>query len=805
MKKYIILLFLSISCTWVSFAQTIKITDNTTMQALANVAIFSISPKAAVITNWDGEADLSLFKQADSIQMTHLSYNTKIFSYAELAALNFKVALIEKSFSLDELVVSASRFEEKLQDVAQPIQVIKSKELAFVNQQSSANVLENSGNIMVQKSQLGGGSPVIRGFETNKVLIVVDGVRMNNAIYRGGHLQNVITLDNSMMEKMEIVFGPGSVVYGSDALGGVIHFYSKNPVLSETDATLVKANAFTRYSSVVNEKTGHVDFSIAGKKFGSLTSITYSDFGDLMQGKNRSSEYPDFGKREFYVERINGRDSVLVNENVNLQKQSGYKQYDLLQKFMFKQSDKISHTLNFQYSTTSDIPRYDRLTQLSGSNPKYGEWYYGPQDRLFASYSLNLKNDKGLYDDARVVLGYQNIVESRNNRKFRNDHINHRKETVDIFTLNVDLAKKLNRHEIRYGIDAWTNDVNSEAIQENIVSGETVPTDTRYPDGGSVMQSVAGYLTHTFEINDQFILTDGLRLNHIRLHSEFDNTSFFPFPFNEVTQNNTALNGNLGLIYMPEKTWRFTLLGSTGFRAPNVDDLSKVFESVPGTVIVPNPNLRPEYTYNAEVGISKRIKEEITVGGTAYYTWYRNAITTNKGTFNGQDAIMYEGVMSQVTMNVNAAEAFIYGFNAYLNVDVTDHFTIANNVTYTFGRIKTDTSNYPLDHISPLFGKTSFNLKVNKFRGEFSVLYSGAKATADYNLLGEDNQSNSADPINGYMPAWMTLNLRTAYQITQNIQFQFAIENILDRNYRVFASNISAPGRNIVLTLRGTF
>ena len=418
---------------------------------------------------------------------------------------------------------------------------------------------------------------------------------------------------------------------------------------------------------------------------------------------------------------------------------------------------------------------------------------------------MNLKNDKGLYDDARVVLGYQNIVESRNNRKFRNDHINHRKETVDIFTLNVDLAKKLNRHEIRYGIDAWTNDVNSEAIQENIVSGETVPTDTRYPDGGSVMQSVAGYLTHTFEINDQFILTDGLRLNHIRLHSEFDNTSFFPFPFNEVTQNNTALNGNLGLIYMPEKTWRFTLLGSTGFRAPNVDDLSKVFESVPGTVIVPNPNLRPEYTYNAEVGISKRIKEEITVGGTAYYTWYRNAITTNKGTFNGQDAIMYEGVMSQVTMNVNAAEAFIYGFNAYLNVDVTDNFTIANNVTYTFGRIKTDTTNYPLDHISPLFGKTSFNLKVNKFRGEFSVLYSGAKATADYNLLGEDNQSNSADPINGYMPAWMTLNLRTAYQITQNIQFQFAVENILDRNYRVFASNISATGRNIVLTLRGTF
>lgn len=790
---------------WTSFAQTVKITDISTLQPLSNVAIFSASPDVSTITNGNGEADLSAFSKADRILITHLGYNTKIFSFDELALLNFRVSLIEKSFSLDEIVVSASRFEEKIEDVAQPIQIIKSKELAFVNQQTSANVLENSGSIMVQKSQLGGGSPVIRGFETNKVLMVVDGVRMNNAIYRGGHLQNIITLDNTMMEKVELVFGPGSVVYGSDALGGVIHFYSKNPVFSETDKPLVKVNAFTRYSSAYTEKTGHFDVGIATKNFGSLSSFTISDFGDLMQGKNRSDEYPDFGKRDFYVERINGVDLMMVNDNVNLQKQSGYKQYDFLQKFMYRPNEKISHIFNLQYSTTSDIPRYDRLTQLSESLPKYGEWYYGPQKRLFTSYTLNLLNDKGLYDNARLVVGYQNIEESRNDRRFNSNLLSHRTEQVDILTINVDLAKKIKRNEIRYGIDAWYNYVNSTAFQEDIVSGDLASLDTRYPDGGSSMQSIAGYLTHTFEMNDKFIITDGIRLNVIKLHSKFDNTTFFPFPFDEVTQNNTALNGNLGLIYMPGRDWRFTLIGSSGFRAPNVDDLSKVFESVPGTVILPNPDLKPEYTYNAEIGISKSVAEKVTLGATVYYTWYRDAITTNKGTFNGQDSIMYEGVLSQVTMNVNAAEAYIYGFNVYLNADITDHFRITNTINYTYGRIKTDTTDYPLDHISPLFGKSSLNLHLNKFRGELSVMYSGAKRSEDYNLLGEDNQSNSADPIHGYMPAWAILNLRTAYQFSEKIQLQFAIENIFDRNYRVFASNISSPGRNIVLTLRGTF
>ena len=806
MKKNIFLILAGLLFPLGSFTQIITIIDNTTLQPIPEVIIRAEGSTTSIITNAKGQADISSLKGSAKIGFIHVNYITKFFSYEELVAAQFKIALSEKAFSLDEVVVSVNRSEEPAGDIAQPVEIITSKDLAFQNAQNSGDALQNTGNVFVQKSQQGGGSPIIRGFETNKVLMVVDGVRMNNAIYRGGHIQNIITLDNSMMDKIEIVYGPGSVMYGSDALGGVMHFYTKNPVLS-SDGIFVKGNVFTRFATANMEKTGHFDFSIGGKKFASLTSFTFSDFGDMRMGYNQSPAYTTFGLRTFYVERINGSDSMIINPDQHIQKLSGYSQYDIMQKFLFKQNDKVTHLLNLQYSTSSNINRYDRLTEMTSSGfPKFAQWYYGPQTRMFASYTLSLKSDTGIYDNARIIIAYQAIEESRNDRKFNKDEFNHRKENLDIITLNVDFSKKINRHELHYGLEGWYNKVNSAAYQENIsIPGSSFPLDTRYPDGGSTMMSIAAYFSHTFEINEKFILTDGIRVNNVQLNSSWSDSTFFPFPFNSVKQNNTSVNGSLGAIIMPGGGWRFTILGSTGYRAPNVDDLTKVFESVAGSIVVPNPDLKPEYTYNADLGISKTINDKTILGADAYYTSYKNAITTANGTFNGADSIMYEGTLSQVKTSVNSAEAYIYGVSIYLKSDVTENFSITSNLNYTYGRIKTDTTDYPLDHVAPIFGKTSLTLKVNKFRGEFYAMYSGAKKSSDYNLIGEDNAFYSTDKINGYMPAWITINIRAAYQFNKYIQLQMSLENILDQNYRVYASNINAAGRNLVVTLRGTF
>ncbi|MBU2018042.1 MAG: TonB-dependent receptor [Bacteroidetes bacterium] len=792
-----------------AFSQDLYITNNTNLQPIKNAKVELVLKGLTTKTfnsNAKGLVELTGVLEAESnsvmVFISANNYADKLISYADLKSLNFKVSLFEKMNELDEVVVSANKFEEKKGDVSQKIQVLSATELENMNQTSMADVLSNSGNVMVQKSQLGGGSPIIRGFETNRVLMVVDGVRLNNAIYRGGHLQNIITMDNATMDRVEIVYGPGSVIYGSDALGGVMHFYTKNPQLSTTDKALVTGSAFGRFTSANSGTAEHVDISVAGKRFGSLTSFTYSDFGDLRQGAVRNPFYSTFGNRSFYVDRVDGKDSAFVNLDTNLQVKSGYSQVDFLQKFTYIQNENVEHRLNFQYSTSSDIPRYDRLTQVSGGKPKFAEWYYGPQERLFASYTLLLTGKTLLYDEARIILGYQGIEESRNDRRFQKNFLNQQIENVSVYSLNADFEKRIGKHEIRYGVEGYYNDVKSRAFTEDIVADTTAPISTRYPDGGSKMQSAAIYVTDAFELNEKLILNAGVRGTYVGLGANFVDQTFFPFPYSSINQSNVALNGNVGLVYRPTKDWRFTLLGSTGFRAPNVDDLTKVFDSQPGNVIVPNPSLKPEYIYNGEVGVSKTFYNRITISATGYASFLENALTVQKGQFNGQDSILYKGQLSQVTTTTNSAQAYVYGFEGGISGNLTERLSIFGTLNHTYGRIVTDTTDQPLDHIPPTFGKMGFSFKINKFRADVFSLFSGWKRVKDYNMLGEDNFAN-ATALG--MPAWYTLNLRMNYQFSKYIGLQLACENILDQNYRVFASNISSPGRNFMATLRVNF
>jgi hemoglobin/transferrin/lactoferrin receptor protein len=247
---------------------------------------------------------------------------------------------------------------------------------------------------------------------------------------------------------------------------------------------------------------------------------------------------------------------------------------------------------------------------------------------------------------------------------------------------------------------------------------------------------------------------------------------------------------------------RITATGSTGFRAPNVDDLTKVFESVPGKVVVPNPNLRSEYSYSAEIGVNYRIAKLLNLGANAYYTLLNNALTVQNSTYAGQDSIVYDGVMSQVMTTTNSGRAYVYGFEGFVSGEIGEYFSIIGTVNYTYGRIKTDSIPYPLDHIPPVFGKIGITYHVDKFKTEFFANYSGWKRLKDYNLIGEDNYAYA---LPEGMPSWFTLNIRAGYNFNKNLSLQMACENILDHNYRNFASNISAPGRNFILTLRGNF
>src|SRR5688572_23990835 len=301
---------------------------------------------------------------------------------------------VDSSGLLEEVIVTANKFPEIRKHIAQPTFAITDKDISRSLSNNTAGLLEHSGKVFVQRSQLGGGSPVIKGFEASRILLVVVGVRLNNAIYRTGHLQNVITIDDDILERVEVLSGPASTMYGSDALGGVIHLQTKQPQLGK-----LQTNVSTRYSSAFNEFTGHADVNIGTRKFASLTSFSFSSYGDLRQGGQRKAKYAGFGKRHEYITQIGGIDSIVQNDNVNIQKNSDYRQYDLLQKFLWQGSTGQSHELNWQYSNSSDIPRYDRLTDTRNGALRWAEWYYGPQERLMAAYNFRSKEIKGFFDE----------------------------------------------------------------------------------------------------------------------------------------------------------------------------------------------------------------------------------------------------------------------------------------------------------------------------------------------------------------------------------------------------------------------
>jgi hemoglobin/transferrin/lactoferrin receptor protein len=794
----------------ISLAQNLQIRDQATGAVLPGVSI-QLDKGAAISSNENGVFVLPSDWVAGQIKFSLLGYTPKSLA-VDLVKKQKAIYLQAASFNTSEVVISANRFEQSTKSISQQVEVITATKIAQQNAQTAADLLQSTGNVNVQKSQAGGGSPVIRGFEANKVLIVVDGVRMNNAIFRGGHLQNVITVDQSMLERAEVLYGSASLMYGSDALGGVMHFISKDPQLSGGDDLNITGSAYTRYSSPNNERTGHIDLNIGSKKVAWINSFTYSDFDDLRQGKNRKSNLDSLGLRNFIQGRNANGDTMLRNDDPLMQRESGYSQYDFLSKMLFQQNQNTTHVINFQRSNSSNIPRYDRLSEINNTGAfNHAQWYYGPQERTLLSYQLRLKNEAA-YDEANVTLAFQDLKESRHNRRWGSNNLAHRKEQVRAYSINADFDKMLSKLDLRYGMEATYNDVQSTAYRENIVTGAQSALDTRYPDGGSNTKSLGIYSTANRAITEKLNVNAGIRFSHSDLRSDFIDTTFFNFPFEQITQNNNVVTVQLGLLYKPSATWKMTLNLNTGFRSPNVDDLAKVFESNKGdtvgqnsslgTIIIPNENLKAEKTRNIELGIAKSISEKWNISATGFYTLITDAIVTQNSTFNGAALIPYGDTLARVQQNVNAGQAYIAGINLSIDYQMNSYLSLSARYNYTKGEIVNATGNTPLDHIQPGFGRVGIRYQGNKFDIEGYSLFNEAKKLKDYNVAGEDNLEYAT--VNG-MPAWYTLNVRASYRINSYFLLQAGMENILDRSYRVFASGINAAGRNVSLSLRATF
>jgi hemoglobin/transferrin/lactoferrin receptor protein len=700
-----------------------------------------------------------------------------------------------------EATVTAFRFPENKLKV--PFTTLSIKNNGWnMNTPNTADVLQNSGSINVQKSQAGGGSPIIRGFEASRILLMVDGVRMNNAIYRSGHLQNIITVDANSLDKIDVVFGPSSTQFGSDALGGVINMQTKTPQLSTTYKPLFTGTINNRYSSAMNEMQSHIDINIGTNKIGFFTSLTYTNISDVMQGKKRKAAYNDFGKLPFYVQTLNNNDYVIANPNVNKQINSGYTQNDFVQKILYQQNKNVKHIANFQYSISSNINRYDRLSEITTTRlPKFAQWYYGPQKRLMASYNYEQVFNKPFLKKIQSTVAYQNIEESRVDRNFNSKTRNNRIEQVGILSTTTDALYKKANTETHIGIDLQFNNVHSEAYSTNITTLlNSYNINSRYPNGKNKMNTIAAYLQQIKTIKSNITFTYGARITNTNLTSTVKDNTIAQLPFTQLQQNNSAVVGNMGITYITTNNWKLSAAASNGFRAPNFDEL-KIFESKPGSLLVPNENIKPEYSYNAEVNATK-YAGAFQCNAALFYTYLRNAIQVSNYTYKGSSTILYQGVVSNVLAAQNTSNGYLYGLSTNVKYTITPNTIVEGAYTYTYGCIKNAGVLQPLDHVSPTYGKVSIKHKQKIWNAELFSLFNGAKKLNDYSNSGEDN-FQYATPTG--MPSWYTINLHTQVALQKKLSLNIGIENILDKNYRVFASGISAPGINFIVSCKASF
>lgn len=782
-------------------AQTITIIDQETNEPIELVTL-SVGSKLFVTTNFKGKADISKFESANAIEIRSLGYKTVKRSFADLEKTSFELSLEASNMNLDEVVISATKWRQSSDDIPAKIISITPQEVALQNPQTAADLLGISGKVFIQKSQQGGGSPMIRGFSTNRLLYSVDGVRMNTAIFRSGNLQNVISLDPFAIENTEVVFGPGSVIYGSDAIGGVMSFNTLTPEFSMTDKPWITGKANARYSSINNEKTGHFDVNVGFKKWSFLTSISSFDYDNLRQGSHGPKDYI----KDYYVQRQDSTDVVIKQEDELLQIPTAYSQINMMQKFRFQPNEDWALQFGFHYSETSPYGRYDRHQREKNDAPRYAEWDYGPQIWMMNNLSIAYNGSNSIFDQLQIRLAYQWFEESRFDRAFNKPYRSINEEQVNAYSINADFRKNTGgKNTFFYGIEYVLNDVKSVGKNTSITTGITTAGPTRYPK--STWQSLAAYITDEYKVTDRFTISAGARYNQILLDSEFD-TTFYPFPFSEASLSNDALTGSIGGVYRPTDTWVFSTNLGTAFRAPNVDDVGKVFDSAPGQVVVPNPDLKPEYAYNADLGIAKVIEDVVKIDVTGYYTHLKNSLLRRDYKLNGQDSILYQGEMSQVQAIQNSAVANVYGVQFGLEIKLPLDFGFSTDFNFQKGKEELENGEKsPIRHAAPFFGISRLSYKTNKLSMEVNFAFQGKRDHDDMPEGEKKKVELYALNENGgiYSPAWYTLNFKGLYRASDYFHISAGLENLTDQRYRPYASGISGGGRNFILALTAYF
>lgn len=744
---------------------------------LAHVQVYVKSLQRGDVTDNSGKFEITRLPSGSYQLVFKLQgYKTYIISDVQVRdnqITEIKVELEPTVLEMDEVVVTAERRLAFEREIPQLISVVNARKILEKNIQQTSEALREVEGVFVQKTNQGGGSPIVRGLKANKLLQMVDGIRLNNATYRGGNIQYLNTVDAWALERMEVVHGPVSVLYGSDALGGAINMITKKPLLHHRPEYNWQASANLSFDSATSTKTSHINLMTANHRWGWLVEGSFRSFGDVRHGTQGG---------EALMQRLanDSRTKRILNK---IQAPNAYTSLDLQVKSLVKLSSIQELTFAYQLNRQFEVPRYDVYEARKDSI-----FNFDPQERdlFYVMYQNN--HATRFFHSATLTLSFHRQFERRIRQKFSSAL-----QTMDQFrTWTTGFQMQFNKwlnpsHHLIYGMEVYYDQVATRSLQMDITSKKTQSKAPLFPDGST-------YLTFGLFAQDRFLLTPklnvttGFRFSKYRLKAPFEEPQIQRF-FGTIIQAPQSLTGSLGVVYELQPGIQWVTNVAQGFRAPNLDDVSKLGVGKGGQIFdIPNPDLKPEKSLNLDGGL-KMYLSRFKLNMFGFYNWITDLLLRRPTTFQGFPFIVEQGDTLKVFRKENAGRAYTTGFEFVTQVLISPRLNLNMNLSYTYGKNITDDE--PLTGVPPFHGYAGIRWHHPVGWFEFYTRF----AAAQRRLSSEDREDLRIPE--GGTPGWWTLNVRSQWQLFNNIKLHLSMTNLLDLNYREHLSGFNAPGRGV--------
>ncbi|MCB0631735.1 MAG: TonB-dependent receptor [Saprospiraceae bacterium] len=662
---------------------------------------------------------------------------------AHLAQAQSDVLLQDTSATV---VITAQRQAIESFQLAEAVSVLSQTELQRQVSRSTAEALIGTAGVWMQKTNHGGGSPFLRGLTGNQTLLLLDGIRLNNATYRYGPNQYFNTINVLNIDRIEVVRGSGAVLYGSDALGGTINVLTRSPKFSD-DRGELQAEVVGRMISSDMEQTLGANVEWSAPRVAVFADYYYRDFGDLVAGGDLGIEAP-----------------------------SSYTEQAASAKIKWKWGGSSIITLAYDGVFQANVGRYDQVAQRG-----YSQYEFDPQNRQLAYLRGQTVTDNPLFQRLEWTASWQFSEEGRTKLKENSTTGDREVDEVTTLGLNVQVHSNFSRtFRLLTGVESYWDRIHSYAYQweespdQILQSGRGL-----YPDN-SRAGNVALYTTATADLN-KLRLNAGLRYNFFNLRPNDEQ-------FKDAVLTPRALVGNLSANVALGTHHALTGSISTAFRAPNINDLSS-FGSFDFGIEVPTSDLDPERSLNLEIG-HKYQSENIQSNFSIYRMQLYDLITRIRGSYQGQTTWQGEDVY----LKANTAEAYIRGLEWDGRWSFHQKWAAGGSIIYTYGQ--DESADSPMRRIPPLNGNLFLSFQP---AAGWIFTWTNWWASKQDRLSGGDISDHRI--AEGGTPGWWVSNINIGFQ-KGRLQMNGGLQNIFDEAYRIHGSGVDGVGRSLWLSLR---